>query len=378
MGNLSKVLVLFITCALCWCFSINIAHAEEVELTPSDTFNYSVHVQNNAGLDKTITTDTYAYPDSSYYWIGGNFLKLSRVQYKYGSYDASVDSPGFNPYENGYYLDFYNYYPKNTTNTPVVVPDFYVTITGGELELDTNGLLAGYYRYESEIYIGCAFAGVGSYNYQNMAPNYTYSSTPIPLPSGGTFTYMGSEAITTSSSSVDLFTTALLHFHFEETLYLPGDDEPVVWDLSPGFQYAVGILDYPGLSITKNHSLIVFGNNRFDSALYSNVEPPVTPTPSPTPYPGQDTQESINAGVQQIVQDLSVYATPVPTPGEITLDPTAFDYLEDLTLPDVSEGSRDISNMWLIFTPAVGYLTLLATSIFVVSIFIYIIRGGWL
>lgn len=90
------LLTLMLVPTFCMGLSIKV-HAEEVELTPSDTFNYSVHVQNNAGLDKTLTTDTYGYPDSDYYWIGGNFLKLSRVQYKYGSYDPSVDSPALHP-----------------------------------------------------------------------------------------------------------------------------------------------------------------------------------------------------------------------------------------------------------------------------------------
>lgn len=254
----------------------------------------------------------------------------------------------------------------------------YVTLTGGELELDTNGLLAGYYRYESEIYIGCAFAGIGAYNYQNMAPSFTYSADPIPLPTGGTFTYMGTESITTSNSSVDLFTTSLLHFHFEETFYMPGDDEPIVWDLTPGFQYAVGILDYPGLSITKNHSLCIFGNNRFDSVLYSNVEPPVTPTPVPTPYPGQDTQESINQGVQQIVTDLSISATPVPTPSEIEIHPSDLESLEELTLPDVSSTQTTFADLWDIFAPAVPYLTMLVGSLLAVSIFMWILAGRWL
>lgn len=116
----------------------------------------------------------------------------------------------------------------------------------------------------------------------------------------------------------------------------------------------------------------------FLPTLYYELEPPATPTPIPTPYPGQDTQESINAGVQQIVQGLDVQATPIPHPDDLTIDETIFDALDDMTLPDVTPAQSTFTNLWSIFNPLWAFVGLFAGSMTLVGIFMYCLKGRFI
>lgn len=122
-----------------------------------------------------------------------------------------------------------------------------------------------------------------------------------------------------------------------------------------------------------------------DMHLYYMAEPPATPTPIPTPYPGQDTQESINQGVSniegqmnQLINSLNPVVSPVPTPADFTIDETLFDELESMTLPDVSAAEDTFSSLWEIFNPLWWLLALLFSVTFVIGIFLYVLRGGFI
>lgn len=369
--------------------SCSFAFAEEVELIPSDSFElvcnstytgYSSDIQ----LEIERATNTYPFTTSGIFFGDSSTLSLpSDAVYLYSSGQGTSIS--------GVPVDrcAYSYYGKDMS-------DFSVNFKNLVISLDMDNLLNGYYRYETDFLLGVFFVvdpfqySIGDYD---LTPSYTYDSHPFYI--GDSETGMHIEVVLVGEQEYSYkqgqsnVTVSLLKFHSESTfLYDSTYGTDITFNLQTAFSSIFSSLNFDTSAIratNRTQTAYACYNSRIWSSLYSNVEPPITPTPSPTPYPGQDTQESINSGVSQIesqvsqlINILDVHATPVPVPEELTIDETVIDVLETMTLPDLEDSRSTMSTMWEIFTPAVWYLALLAAAIFAVSIFLWILRGGWL
>lgn len=360
--------------------SCSFAFAEEVKLTPSDDWTIKVFFENNTD-EFYIQTDSLVDSPSNHsanqYWLGGNFLTDSASKVAY--LDPYASSSDFSFYNPGSYIGLNKLFQtyRLTTNDTVIVPSFELTFSDSSLSLDVSSLTPGYYRYEADFYLGIGGGQNQVINsYASFDPVFTYITDSVPC-SSGSMVYLGTEDFTINDSSNGI-ASKFVHLYFEDTWYIDPTLESYEWNLTPGFQYLISSLQYnPALSLSKNRMVNVTTNFRISSRLYGNVNPPITPTPSPTPYPGQDTQESINSGVQQIVTDLNISATPIPAPSELAIDETIFDVLETMTLPDISEAETSFTDLWSIFDPLWVFLGALFGSLTVVGIFLYFVRGGF-
>lgn len=246
--------------------------------------------------------------------------------------------------------------------------------------------LAGWYTCTYDVYLG---VGVGLP--RNNVASYCINSFTVD---GSADFYTDSEGHPFILQYVDTvqstFTAGgntmrfdLLHFqaiyqgdHIDETLSLNLYDylrnHIAGWQASGVYGNGYSIAAYSFQSFVDMH-------------VYYMAEPPATPTPIPTPYPGQDTQESINQGVSniegqmnQLINSLNPVVSPVPTPADFTIDETLFDELESMTLPDVSSAEDTFSSLWEIFNPLWWLLALLFSVTFVIGIFLYVLRGGFI
>lgn len=357
--------------------SLSFAFAEEVPVSHTEDVTYTTVYHTSSDYQIAVTTDSWNYcPDPTQTnWIGGNAQRDLRTLYK-APYPTTVEGTGTT--NAAYYMSLYDtiwgYYNPQ-------MPTFTLTLSDCSFTLDTSDLPAGYYRYIVHFYYGCAFSNAN-----------TVSSSVQP-------SYLGISSYTEDFTSIAFnglvqcqnyfagnsypFRSDLLEFTFDTVFYCDGNTSETEFNLYYWIsQLGKNILGYDltGYTIGRYYYLNIWANNRYYTELYGNVEPPVTPTPSPTPYPGQDTQESINSGVQQIVSDLSVVATPVPTPIGLDLDETVLDQLESVTLPDMSNQQLNatFTNLWDIFSSLWSYLGILFGSIVVVSVFCFVIGGRWL
>lgn len=370
--------------ALIMGLSCSFALADEVELNPTDYFTYTSHFQDNSH-DVEIVTDTCVNTpvlnaNGHYYerWLQGDFLTggAAKVAYKTPPMTDS-DHSGLTFFAGNNFTNLYYYHWDGYDYT---VPSFQLTLHDSSITLDVTNLLAGWYRYEAEIYVGVTV--FGDANGPTFDPVFTYDSSEFPLGVNGKIYYAGTEDLTTGGYGC-LYGTQLVHFHFEDTWEVDPEVEEYTWNITPAFQYLISSLQYSGGLTTCNFGVAT--NNRFQSKLFGSVEPIVSPTPFPTPYPGQDTQESINQGVSniegqmnQLINTLNPLVSPIPTPADLTIDETLFDELETMTLPDVSDAQQTYSALWEIFDPLWWIIALLFSVTFVIGIFLYVLRGGFI
>lgn len=368
---LRKVFAAFMLFCSVGAFSVFGASAAEVEIVPVDSINLYSSSPYSSLLDQEVERDTTLSPfTTSNYVLGGSDLVPGSVYLYSTNANNRLDR-------------------VQEGNAPNMA-DWSMNYTNAVITLDMTDLTDGYYRYEVDLYIGVA-GGFTSYANTSAALNlkasYPYISSPLYIGDSEDGmhcnVYLVGESVysrTDSNTNGQVQTFNLIHVYITSTFnYSSVYSTEIVFNIKPWFDNNLGSLsfDCSGLRSSPSRTFAFYANNRFVSKLYGNVDPPVTPTPSPTPYPGQDTQESINAGVQQIVQDLNVYATPVPTPADIELDPDDLESLEALTLPDISDGSSTFSDLWDIFAPAVPYLTMLVLSLFGIMVFLWILEGRW-
>lgn len=362
----------------------HIAYADEIEIVPDVTYELtasaSVGYTNRVYFE--VPNDAYGnkYPINETNCMIGNYNDLGLVGTPVFLSSANRDAT-FGNFPLNYCANWY---------VPANAQDFSITFHGLHIALDMGENLNGYYRYTCDFLLGCCFNGASAYYRQvtiDATPNYTYNSAPLYISDSengmhGTIYLVGQTDYFYTIYQNSKVQNGLVKFRFESTFYYDSTyGTEVAFDLSPMFSSMIGPLNYDLSDFRAggvNSNNYGYYNNRFLSKLFGNVEPPVTPTPTVTPYPGQDTQESINQGVQTIIQGLDVQASPIPTPADLTIDETIVDVLETMTLPDLTDAGTSYSNMWDIFTPAVTFLALLASSIFVVSVFLWILRGGWL
>lgn len=367
------LLTLMLVPTFCMGLSIK-ASAEEVELTPDDYHILYSSSPYSAVLDQEIRRDTTLSPFTDAKCPIGTSSLVPGSTYVYSANAVTR----------------YDIIKNGMANN---MADWAFRYTGCEIGLDMTDQTDGYYRYSADLYFGLggtftSYANVSARTI-NLKASYTYNSVPLAIPDSESgmhcMVYLVGETEFTredSYSNAGVYETYnLVHIYVESTFYYDsayGTD--IVFNLDPWFENNISALsvDCSPLRATVSRNFDFYANNRFTSSLVGNVAPPVTPTPSPAPYPGQDTQESINQGVQQIVTDLSISATPVPTPSEIEISPSDLESLEELTLPDVSVTQTTFADLWDIFAPAVPYLTMLAGSLLAVSIFMWILAGRWL
>lgn len=360
-------------------FSCSFAFAEEVELIPSDSFELvcnSTYTGYTSDYHLELERATNAYPFTTSGIIFGDSTTLnlpSDAVYLYRSgYGSSIA---------GVPVDYcaYSYYGYQ-------MYDFSVNYKNLVISLDMENYLNGYYRYETDFLLGVFFVvdpfqySIGDYD---LTPSYTYDSHPFYI--GDSESGMHIEVVLigeqeyTYKQGQSNVTVSLLKLHAESTFYYDsayGTD--LTFNLESAFQNLFSSLSFDVSSIRntgRSQTAYACYNTRIWSSLFSNVDPPITPTPSPTPYPGQDTQESINSGVQQIVTDLNISATPIPVPSELAIDETIFDVLETMTLPDISEAETSFTDLWSIFDPLWVFLGALFGSLTVVGLFLYFVRG---
>lgn len=271
--------------------------------------------------------------------------------------------------------------------------DFSVIPLSLVVNLDMSNLINGYYRYECDFEFGVGFV-VDPFQYtsgdNDLIPNYVYNSVPLHIADSDSGMhiscyFVGQDNFTVLQRADGVgasLTTGLPHFHCVSTFYYDSQyGTDVTFDLTPIFSNMIGSLSYdmsPVRDTNRSQAAYAIYNNRFWSSLYSNVEPPVTPTPVPTPYPGQDTQESINQGVQTIIHGLDLNATPIPTPVDLSIDETFFDSLDEMTLPDLSAAESTYLSLWDIFNPLWPFIGILVASLFVVAVFCWLLRGGFI
>ncbi|MBO7734504.1 MAG: hypothetical protein J6S67_18210 [Methanobrevibacter sp.] len=295
-------------------FLFSCAHAEEVQLVPSDSWEYEVHFQNNSD-DFYLTTDsTMNYPDSytdpqnpTHRLILGDFLcGESQVAYVSG-YVPSNDTPVYAPLPYSYQGCYPYYYLYNSGNTSIDFPSFTLTFHDSTLTLDCSNLTSGWYRYEAELYLGVAVGGFGTFSPAppSFEPTFTYLTDEIPLGVNGVIYYAGTEDLSTGDVSSPMFGTKLVHFHFEDTFEVDPQVGTYDWNLTPAFQYLISGLQYQGFSVLKRQCITVYGNSRFASSLYGNVDPIVSPTPTPTPSPNQDIINTNNTNTTNIISNIN-------------------------------------------------------------------------
>ena len=352
--------------------------AEEVEIVPNDDFTVLYFWQYGYPDQTSFTLNTRHSCPSVGQWFGGDFKTYDSLY----NPDDELDNNNFNLYDQ--YLSCI----REPINHGTAQNSYNVWLRDPWIDLDVSGYVPGWYRYEADIYLGLCFAPYfmqySDYDLLTVNPSFTYVSDPVE--NNGLITqYYGLQQ---SRNHLNGFwakgiDSGMVHIGVSYTFYLDGSD--TVIGFAPDFS-VISPLNYDMTTFKAvnngngyNGDTAFFANGRFTSTLYSNVEPPITPTPAPTPYPGQDTQESINAGVQLIVSDLNINATPIPTPADLTIDETVFDMLNDYTLPDVSDEDvvSTYSDLWSVFSPFWVFLGALFGSLLITSIFLYILRGGF-
>lgn len=375
-----------------WAFSF--AHADEVTLIPVDSVEFtarSTYSNYESNVYFEVERSSWTSPFTNTNWYLGP--------------RAQVDSPS-----DGVYL-----YPSsgNTQSIQGVTvvraaysyygyqfSDFSVIPLSLVVNLDMSNLINGYYRYECDFEFGVGFV-IDPFQYtsgdNDLIPSYSYSSVPLHIADSESGLhiscyFVGQDNFTVLQRDDGVgasLTTGLPHFHCVSTFYYDSEyGTDVTFNLTPIFSTMIGSLSYdmsPVRATNRSQAAYAIYNNRFWSSLYSNVEPPVTPTPVPTPYPGQDTQESIQQGVSniegqlyQLINSLNPVVSPIPTPSDFTIDETLFDELETMTLPDVSAAEDTFSSLWDIFDPLWWLLALIFSVTFVIGIFLYVLRGGFI
>lgn len=345
------------------------ASAEEVEVTPDDYAILYSSSGNNIFVQE-LERSVLLSPFTDQYCPLGTSVVVSDSVYLFDTSASNYLSVA----KDGYAKSF---------------QDWSMNFTNCEIGLDMSNFPNGYYRYSSDLYFGIGGAFTEYCNFGSaidLKSSYTYTSAPFFIADSesgmhctvylvGETSYQRTENRANAGASE---TFNLIHIYIESTFqYDSTYGTDVVFQLKPWFDTNISSLSIdcsPLRSLPSRH-FDFYVNNRWKSSLVGNVEPPVTPTPSPTPYPGQDTQESINAGVQQIVSDLNINATPIPTPAYLEIDETIFD---EMTLPDVSSTEETFTNLWDIFDPLWSFIGLLAGSLLVVGVFCYILRGGFI
>lgn len=380
-----KILLALAIMLTCMGLNFDIAYADEVSIVPVDTFELygkssATGYESQYIFEIERSCSSYPFTNNS-----NNFALGKNNQLSIGNSAIYLYRSGYGQTLAGVPADrcAYGYTSYN-------MPDFTVSFSNLVISLDMSDQLNGYYRYTCDFMVGVGFVAdplqyvSGDYDF---TPSYTYNSAPLAIPDSEDGLHcmvylVGEQEYSWASGSSSTTTCSLVHLRMESTFYFDstyGTD--ITFNLSPVFSNMLGSLnfDLSALRATgRSQSTNAYYNNRVWSALYGNVEPPVTPTPTVTPYPGQDTQESINQGVQQIVQGLDVQATPIPTPEAFTVSPTDLEILETMTLPDLSDTSETVSSIWDIFAPAGWFIAALVSAILVTSIFLYVLRGGWL
>lgn len=374
MRAFTKILVLLLGIALCGWFSINVAHAEEVELVPEDYCILTSSSPSDSLLQQEMERSVLLSPFTNSYCQLGTTSVVPDSVYLYNvnatSYLSIVNSGFANSFQ-----------------------DWSMTYKNAEIGLDMTDFPNGYYRYSADLYFGIG-GGFSEYcNFSsviNLKSTYTFTSAPLYIGDSedgmhctvfivGENTYQRPDN-RANTGAAELFN--LIHIYIESTFYFDSSyGTDVVFNIKPWFDSNISALSVdcsPLRAINQSRAFYFYANNRFSSSLVGNVDPPVTPTPSPTPYPGQDTQESINSGVQQIVQDLNVNATPVPAPDDLTIDETLFDVLDDLTLPDVTPAESTFEELWRIFDPLMPFIVLSGGSLLLVGVFMYCLRGHFI
>lgn len=368
-----KKLLAFLSVSLVVGVSCLHAHAEDIEiLSYTDTLYLDSTLSVGQGSYNLVSDSMASLDSMSSSWYGGyNLLDGYRISYLY---PVSDNLSGFATYLNQYY----SYSIANGSDRPLPAS---LTLNDGSIVLDTTGFHSGAYHYSCEIYVG-----IGYNRIQHLTNSSFYVPATFALDSPGfTFNYVsasfvGKEQVTYyvagGSASVDL-----LHFHFDEYFELDGSETSKTFAVGNIFQWILGSpISYDfatqgPLGNRSNRNFYYFANNRFESELWKVDSLPVPPSPTPAPYPGQDTQESINQGVQTIISALDISATPIPTPADLEIDETIF---EEMTLPDVSSTATTFTNLWDIFDPLWSFIGLLAGSLLVVGVFCYILRGGFI
>lgn len=354
--------------------SCSFASADDVEIVSyTDTLYLDSTLSVGSG-SYNLVSDTMASLDSmTSSWYGGSALHSDyRISYLY---------PASNTLYADYLNEYYYYSIANGSDRPLSAS---LTLNDGSVVLDTTGFYSGAYHYSCEIYVGIAYTRI---QHQNNTSFYVPATFALDFP-GFTFNYVtasfvGKEQVTYTvnggSASIDL-----LHFHYDEYFELDGTETSKTFAVGNMFQLILGSpISYDfatqgPLGNRSSRNFYYFTNNRFESELWKVDSLPVPPSPTPTPYPGQDTQESINQGVQTIITALDISATPIPTPTDLKIDETIFDELETMTLPDVSDAQTTYTALWDIFNPLWWFIGLLFSCLFVVGIFLYVLRGGFI
>lgn len=369
--------------ALIMGLSCSFAFADEVSIVPSDEVYISAHSSQSGYTTPVIQEVPFSgtWPTSPHFMLGYN--TLPDLTYVYNS-SGSLTDLGV-PIDRCYYAMNMSY-----------MSDFTITYDNIVIELDLSDLPNGYYRYESDIYVGIALDGYDflsrtAYNF-NYIPSFIYPTSAVYISDSSSSMHCSVRYVDnvdfTASYLNSSATNRLVHFYLTSTFqYDSTYGSDVVFNLQP-FLEEFSSFSF-SMDQTKAHwngGYVAFVyNNRFDSKLTGGVEPLFTPTPSPTPYPGQDTQESINQGVSniegqmnQLINSFNPVVSPIPTPADFTIDETLFDELETMTLPDISDTQSTYSALWDIFNPLWWILGLMFSIVFVIGIFLYVLRGGFI
>lgn len=360
-----------------WAFSF--ASAEEVSLVPSDSFElYSSLSGTSTSFIQEVKRSVSDYPFTDSSCELGTTSLVPDSFYLYSSSSSS------------YFSIIKTVYGSS--------PTFNFSFDNCVVTLDMTNNINGYYRYSFDLYFGVCGGFTQWANYNDITfdftPSYTYSSVPLAIPDSesgmhcivylvGQSDYLVNDDYT-PSSCFEKF--GLVHIFVESTFYYDSNyGTDIVFNLEPWFDSNISSLGIDPTFFTLDRYFRFYVNNRVKSSLFGNVDPPVTPSPTVSPYPGQDTQESIQQGVSniegqmnQLINSLNPVVSPIPTPADFTIDETLFDELESMTLPDVSSAEDTFSSLWDIFDPIWWFLALLFSVTFVIGIFLYVLRGGFI
>lgn len=356
--------------------SCSFASADDVEIV---SYTDSLYLDSTLSVGQgsyNLVSDTMAPLDSvTANWFGGSaFHSGYRISYLY---PVSDTISGYAEYMNQYY----SYSIANGSDRPLPAS---LTLNTGSIVLDTTGFSSGAYHYSCEFYVGIGYHRVQHQINTSFYVPATFALDNVSLSNNFfTYSYVGKEQVTYytngGNASVDL-----LHFHFDCYFELDGTETSKTFSLDTICDFILGSpISYDfatqgPFGSRNSRTFYYLTNNRFVSELWKVDSMPIPPSPTPTPYPGQDTQESINQGVQTIITALDISATPIPTPADLKIDETIFDELETMTLPDVSSTSQNFLDLWSIFAPLWPFLGILFGSLTVVGIFLYFLRGGFI
>lgn len=368
MRTFSKILVALFGVLVGLFIYPSVASASDVEVSVDDfdgqlTFGYSSTYQPS-GTVTAYELTTRSLLRSSAPRIGADFDDAFQV------YQGYAVNPSYLPLTDKLFssVNYGNAYP--------------VSITSFDLGIDyTLPALQGYYTVAYDIYFGVSVY-VPRGNQNNTLTNiFTVDPSPYQWEdqNGHTFQILYQDDNPSITFTANGYTQTSTNFIHLRAYYIGVDSDETI---------SLHLLEYFNTHIGTWSAQGVYGNG-YDIPAYSLQaffvpevtylpEPPATPTPVPTPYPGQDTQESINQGVQVIVDVLDVSATPLPHPDELQIDETLFDSLESMTLPDVSPATDTFANLWTIFDPLWAFIGMLAGSLLVVGIFLYLLKGNFI